>query len=299
MFPYQPTWSNTRINLLQRCPRAFVLRYGLAQLSKHHAQGQMLSVAFQIQTPWVLLHQTIREVLLDYIEDYGIGNQWSKGLLRARVKADYTKAIQRRNQRIRTIQSQQMAQSFTVVEPEIHLIEMGVDACLKLLENPHFVTLLSEGSIERIEATTSVLQGKIRIYAAPDFIHYGRDRTSLVKFNLYGQATRCERERQAALLMMYGEHDSRVIQFSLKYRKWSVNTIASTQAQTKQTLNLVSQDVEQMEAIFAQVGKNNDLSLIPLADSLRSCMNCNVRSLCPSRHGYEHAKAEQRSLMCQ
>ena len=299
MFPYQPTWSNTRINLLQRCPRAFVLRYGLAQLSKHHAQGQMLSVAFQIQTPWVLLHQTIREVLLDYIEDHGIGNRWSKGVVRARVKADYTKAIQRRNQRIRTIQSQHMAQSFTVVEPEVHLIEMGVDACLKLLENPHFVTLLSEGSIERIEATTSVLQGKIRIYAAPDFIHYGRDRISLVKFNLYGQTTRSERERQAALLKLYGDNESTVIQFSLKYRKWSVNTIASTQIQTKQTLNLVSQDVEQMEAIFAQVGKNNDLSLIPLADSFRSCMNCNVRALCPSRHGYEHAKAEQRSLMCQ
>ena len=299
MFPYQPTWSNTRINLLQRCPRAFVLRYGLAQLSKHHAQGQMLSVAFQIQTPWVLLHQTIREVLLDYIEDYGIGNQWSKGLLRARVKADYTKAIQRRNQRIRTIQSQQMAQSFTVVEPEIHLIEMGVDACLKLLENPNFVALLSEGSIERIEATTSVLQGKIRIYAAPDFIHYGQDRTSLVKFNLYGQTTRSERERQAALIKLYGDNESTVIQFSLKYRKWSVNTIVSTQTQTKQTLNLVSQDVEKMEAMFAQVGKNNDLSLIPLADSFRSCMNCNVLALCPSRHGYEHAKAEQRSLMCQ
>ena len=299
MFPYQPTWSNTRINLLQRCPRAFVLRYGLAQLSKHHAQGQMLSVAFQIQTPWVLLHQTIREVLLDYIEDYGIGNQWSKGLLRARVKSDYTKAIQRRNQRIRTIQSQQMAQSFTVVEPEVHLIEMGVDACLKLLENPNFVALLSEGSIERIEATTSVLQGKIRIYAAPDFIHYGQDRTSLVKFNLYGQVTRRERERQAALIKLYGNNESAVIHFSLKYRKWSVNTIVSTQTQTKQTLNLVSKDVEQMEAIFAQVGKNNDLSLIPLADSLRSCMNCNVRALCPSRHGHEHAKAEQRSLMCQ
>ena len=299
MFPYQPTWSNTRINLLQRCPRAFVLRYGLAQLSKHHAQGQMLSVAFQIQTPWVLLHQTIREVLLDYIEDHGIGNQWSKGLLRARVKADYTKAIQRRNQRIRTIQSQQMAQSFTVVEPEIHLIEMGVDACLKLLENPNFVALLSEGSIERIEATTSVLQGKIRIYAAPDFIHYGQDRTSLVKFNLYGQVTRRERERQAALIKLYGNNESAVIHFSLKYRKWSVNTIVSTQTQTKQTLNLVSQDVEKMEAMFAQVGKNNDLSLIPLADSFRSCMNCNVLALCPSRHGYEHAKAEQRSLMCQ
>ena len=299
MFPYQPTWSNTRINLLQRCPRAFVLRYGLAQLSKHHAQGQMLSVAFQIQTPWVLLHQTIREVLLDYIEDYGIGNQWSKGLLRARVKSDYTKAIQRRNQRIRTIQSQQMAQSFTVVEPEVHLIEMGVDACLKLLENPNFVALLSEGSIERIEATTSVLQGKIRIYAAPDFIHYGQDRTSLVKFNLYGQVTRRERERQAALIKLYGNNESAVIHFSLKYRKWSVNTIVSTQTQTKQTLNLVSQDVEKMEAMFAQVGKNNDLSLIPLADSFRSCMNCNVLALCPSRHGYEHAKAEQRSLMCQ
>ena len=299
MFPYQPTWSSTRINLLQRCPRAFVLRYGLAQVSKHHPQGQLLSTAFQIQTPWILLHQTIREVLLDYIEDYGIGNEWSEGLLRARVKADYSKAIQLRNHRIMTIESQQMAQSFQVVEPEPHLIDMGIDACLKLVEDPHFVTLLNEGSIERIEPTSSVLQGKIRIYAAPDFIHHGRDRTSLVKLNLYGQSKKIERERQASLLMMYGDHESTVIQFSLKYRKWCVNMIAPTRTQTKQSLNLVSRDVQQMEAMFAQVGRNNDLSLIPLADSFRSCMNCNVRVLCPSRHGHEHAKAEQRSLMCQ
>ena len=78
-----------------------------------------------------------------------------------------------------------------------------------------------------------------------------------------------------------------------------INERPPTQTQTKQTLNLVVQDVKKMEAMFAQVGKNNDLSLIPLADSFRSCMNCNVRALCPSRHGYEHAKAEQRSLMCQ
>ncbi|MDP6224751.1 MAG: hypothetical protein QGF34_06815, partial [Candidatus Poseidoniaceae archaeon] len=34
---------------------------------------------------------------------------------------------------------------------------------------------------------------------------------------------------------------------------------------------LMKQDIEQMESIFAQVGKNNDLSLVPLADSYRSC----------------------------
>ena len=75
MFPQQPTWSNSRINLLQRCPRAFVLRYGLAQVSRHHERGEILSIAFQIQTPWILLHQTVREVVLDYVEDHG---QWNR-----------------------------------------------------------------------------------------------------------------------------------------------------------------------------------------------------------------------------
>ena len=99
MYPFQPTWSTTRINLLQRCPRAFVLRYGLAKLSKNHPQGKFLSEVFQIQTPWILMHQTIRTVLLDYVEDHQIGTVWSRELLSIRFRRDYFKAIAERKWR--------------------------------------------------------------------------------------------------------------------------------------------------------------------------------------------------------
>ena len=299
MFPHQPTWSKSRINLLQRCPRAFVLRYGLAQLSRHHERGQMLTIAFQIQTPWILLHQTIREVVLDYLEDHANGTEWSNGLIGSRFKMDYQKAMQNRNRLIERLQEHNHHTLFQQKQPEQHLIEMGVDACIKLTQHPFLRKLLAQGTIERIELTTPTHHGKLRLYSAPDFIHYGPEGNSLIKFNLYGLPSRNERERQAALTNLYGDQDSTVVLFSLKRRRWFVNRIASVSNQIEQSILLVKNDVGHMQSVLSQVGKNNDLSLVPLADSYRSCMNCNVRFLCPAQYGLEQAKAEQRSLMCQ
>ena len=299
MFPQQHTWSNSRINLLQRCPRAFVLRYGLAQVSRHHERGEILSIAFQIQTPWILLHQTIREVVLDYVEDHVNGTVWSNGLIRSRFKMDFEKAMRMRNRLIERIQSHNHHTSFQEKRPEQHLIDMGVETCIKLTQHPVFQNLLIQGSIERIKLTTPTNYGKWKIYSAPDFVHNGPKGTSLIKLNLYGLPSRCNRERQAALTQLYGNQDSTVVLFSLKERKWIINRITPLNNQIKQSLDLVANDVEKMEFILSQVGRNNDLSLIPLADSYRSCMHCNVRFLCPSLHGLEKAKAEQRTLMCQ
>jgi len=298
MFPHQPIWSNTRINLLQRCPRAFVLRYGLAQLSKHHAQGKLLTLAFQIQTPWVLMHQTIRQVVLDFVEDYVNGTIWTKGLLYSRFKSDYGEAIKKRNHLVRRLQSYDVPTTFLSAEPEHHLIDMGVEACWNLIERPDFIQLLKTGSIERIEPTKSILYGNIRMYCTPDFIHYGSSRTSLIKLNLYGRPSKIEQERQASLLTIHESHESSVIQFSLKQRRWTVKITTPVKSQRTQAMMLMKQDVEQMDSMYSQVGTNNDLSLVPLADSYRSCMNCNVRFLCPTRYGYENAKVEQRALMC-
>ena len=299
MFPQHPTWSNSRINLLQRCPRAFVLRYGLAQISRHHERGEVLSIAFQIQTPWILLHQTIREVVLDYIEDHVNGTMWSNGLIRSRFKMDYEKAMHMRNRLIKRIQAHNHHTSFQEKRPEQHLIEMGVEICIAFIQHPVLQNLLVQGSFERIELMTPTRYGKWKLYSAPDFIHHGPKGTSLIKLNLYGLTSRSNRERQAGLTRLYGNDDSTVVLFSLKGRKWIVNRITPMNDQVQQSLNLVANDVEKMESILSQVGRNNDLSLIPLADSYQSCMHCNVRFLCPSQDGLEKAKTEQRTLMCQ
>ena len=49
MYPLQRTWSRTRVNLMQRCPRAFVLRYGIAAYAADHPTGQMLKDSFEME----------------------------------------------------------------------------------------------------------------------------------------------------------------------------------------------------------------------------------------------------------
>ena len=46
------------------------------------------------------MHQTIRTVLLDYVEDHQIGTVWSHELLSVRFRRDYLKAIADRNHRV-------------------------------------------------------------------------------------------------------------------------------------------------------------------------------------------------------
>lgn len=286
--------------MLQRCPRAFVLRYGLAKLSKNHPQGQLLSEVFQIQTPWILMHQTIRTVLLDYVEDHQIGTVWSHELLTIRFRRDYLKAIADRNQRVKRLQKYGLAASFFhTIQPEEHLIKMGIESCIGILLNSVFQGLLSNGSIERMEANEFTRIQNIRMYCAPDLLHRSSKGLTIIKLQLYGKVSRSKRIQQASLLQSYGNDDSEVIQFCLQRRKWNVHKTMPVARQRKQASELVVLDLKQIETLFSKVEKNNDLTKIPLADSYRSCMNCNVKFMCPARTGYENAKAEQRILMCQ
>ena len=286
--------------MLQRCPRAFVLRYGLAKLSKNHPQGQLLSEVFQIQTPWILMHQTIRTVLLDYVEDHQIGTVWSHELLTIRFRRDYFKAIADRNQRVKRLQKYGLAASFFhTIQPEEHLIKMGIESCIGILLNSVFQGLLSNGSIERMEANEFTRIQNIRMYCAPDLLHRSSKGLTIIKLQLYGKVSRSKRIQQASLLQSYGNDDSEVIQFCLQRRKWNVHKTIPVARQRKQASELVVLDLKQIETLFSKVEKNNDLTKIPLADSYRSCMNCNVKFMCPARTGYENAKAEQRILMCQ
>ena len=286
--------------MLQRCPRAFVLRYGLAKLSKNHPQGQLLSEVFQIQTPWILMHQTIRTVLLDYVEDHQIGTVWSHELLTIRFRRDYLKAIADRNQRVKRLQKYGLAASFFhTIQPEEHLIKMGIESCIGILLNSVFQRLLSNGSIERMEANEFTRIQNIRMYCAPDLLHRSSKGLTIIKLQLYGKVSRSKRIQQASLLQSYGNNDSEVIQFCLQRRKWNVHKTIPVARQRKQASELVVLDLKQIETLFSKVEKNNDLTKIPLADSYRSCMNCNVKFMCPARTGYENAKAEQRILMCQ
>ena len=176
---------------------------------------------------------------------------------------------------------------------------MGIESCIGILLNSVFQGLLSNGSIERMEANEFTRIQNIRMYCAPDLLHRSSKGLTIIKLQLYGKVSRSKRIQQASLLQSYGNNDSEVIQFCLQRRKWNVHKTIPVARQRKQVSELVVLDLKQIDTLFSKVEKNNDLTKIPLADSYRSCMNCNVKFMCPARTGYENAKAEQRILMCQ
>lgn len=301
MFRYQSTWSTSRSNLLQQCPRAFVLRYGLATISKNHPLGQNISRAFEIQTPWVLLHQTIRFTVLDYVEDYVNGTVWSKGLLKVRFCNDFVKAIEGRNRIIEELNSAGIV-SISNVQPnqsEHHLVEMGVQAVFNLIQHPMLVAILKKGTIERLNPTQSVRNEKLRIYSAPDLIHRTQEGVTLIKLNVFGKKSVFERRHQASLLRLYVEGKATILQFSLIQRSWIIKKTVPTDQQVQAAMGLVRLDVNQMERMYSLVGEYNNLDKVPLADTYRACMKCQVRFICPSKDGLERAKAEQFSMMCE
>jgi hypothetical protein len=239
--------------------------------------------------------------VLDYVEDYVIGNVWSEGLLKARFREDFTQIITHRNQLVERINSYNIVSraQFQRAHAEAHLVEMGIQICLSMLHNQTFRSFLEEGTIQRREPTASIKNEQTRIYSSPDLIHKGKNGTTLIKIHLIGQLTSFDRQHQSALLQQYGDAHSSVIIFQLNRRSWHVHRSIPTNAQRTQAIQLVEMDIQRMEDAYTSIGKRNDLSKVPLADSYRSCMHCNVKFLCPSQRGLEHAKAEQRSLMCQ
>jgi hypothetical protein len=155
---------------MQKCPRAFVLRYGIAAYATKHPTGQMLREYFSIQTPWILMQMSIRETIRDYVEDYQIGMKWSKNLIRLKFNQFFRHRVKERNSIISELSAWKEQKSmFHRVKPEQHLEEIGAKRCIKLIQHKSFTHLLNTMTFESISPLKSKIVDGIKVYNSPDF----------------------------------------------------------------------------------------------------------------------------------
>ena len=299
MYPIQRTWSRTRINLMQRCPRAFVLRYGIAAYATNHPTGQMLKNSFQIQTPWILMQMSIRETIRDYVEDYQLGMKWSKNLIRLKFSQLFRYKIQDRNAIIKKLPKwKEPGSMFRTIKPEKHLEQIGSKRCVNLLENDSFIHLLNTMSIKPISPTKSKNIDGLKVYNSADFLaRKGQNSISLIRINLFGIQSVDQINYNAALFSL-GVKNQTIIQYSWKNGRWFIHRNTVCEKEKHSILRLIRLDSIEMERILKLVGPKNNLEQVPFADSSRACTHCSVRFLCPAKDGLEEAKMEQMSLMC-
>ena len=298
MHPIQRTWSRTRINLIQRCPRAFVLRYGIAAYATKHPTGQILSDFFKIQTPWVLMQMGIRETIRDYVEDYQIGMKWSKGLIQLKFSQVFRHLIRDRNSRISNINEWKEQESiFHKVKPEKHLEDIGAIRCIKLVQNESFIHLLDTSILRSISPLKSTIVDGIKVYNSSDFFAENKENSILVRINLFGFTSMNQIDQNAALFSL-GRENMAILQYSWMNGRWHVHKRNVSRKENKSIRRLIQLDSKEMERVLKLVGTKNNLEQVPFADSPRTCMHCNVRFLCPAKNRLEEAKGEQMALMC-
>jgi hypothetical protein len=298
MHPIQRTWSQTRINLMQKCPRAFVLRYGIAAYATKHPTGQMLREYFSIQTPWILMQISIRETIRDYVEDYQIGMKWSKNLIRLKFNQFFRHRVKERNSIISELSAWKDQKSmFHRVKPEQHLEEIGAKRCIKLIQHKSFTHLLNTMTFESISPLKSKIVDGIKVYNSPDFCAEKGETSILIRINLFGYSS-IDHINQNAALISLGTEKKTIVQYSWKNGKWFIHKTNVSKKENKSIRSLIRLDSKEMERILKLVGTKNNLEQIPFADSSRSCMHCSVRFLCPAKDRLEEAKGEQMALMC-
>ena len=298
MYPIQRTWSRTRINLMQRCPRAFVLRYGIAAYAISHPTGKLLKNSFAIQTPWILMQMSIRETIRDYVEDYQMGTKWSTNLIQLKFNQAFRYRIRDRNSMITQIKEWKEPESlFRRVKPEKHLEEIGAERCIKLIQNESFITFLETSILKAIPFTKSKIIDGIKIYNSPDFLAEEDGKRYFIRINLFGSNS-IDQINQNAAVFSLGKTNPIIVQYTWKNGRWFVHKTNVSQKEKDSTRRLIHLDSKEMDKILKLVGPKNNLDQIPFADSSRACMHCSVRFLCPAKHGLEEAKLEQMSLMC-
>lgn len=298
MHPIQRTWSRTRVNLMQRCPRAFVLRYGIAAYAISHPTGQLLKHSFAIQTPWILMQMSIRETIRDYVEDYQLGMKWSTNLIQLKFNQIFRYRIEDRNSIIaKHPEWKEQKSLFHRVKPEKHLEKIGAERCIKLIENDSFVHLLDTTTIKSIPPTKSKFVGGIKVYNSTDFCANRGKNSILIRINLFGYSS-IDQINQNAALFSLGKGNKTIIQYSWKNGKWFIHKTNVSKKENKSIRRLILLDSQEMERILKLVKPKNNLEQVPFADSSRTCMHCSVRFLCPAMNRLEEAKGEQMALMC-
>ena len=302
-------WSSSRRSLMERCPRAWALRYGHRRGRSGNA-GRMLSMVSDWRSPWDLMLRSLRSLIIERLEACLIGIKWNDSdievKMRERIKEmfdeqdDALQLVEKRigsNSELRT--SQERAKIDDLVAVASHRFRR-----LMLMEPLHSIIRGKITDWELVGRLNSVRRQGKDLYIAPDLIwRIGRVRFML-RFVMQGsremsENTRMEHSSMVAwsagdLAESTNETNKIVIEIIDWHRgRWHRTSFQPSSDEVDLAMTMIEYDLEAMDELYQRLGPLTDLSMMPLASSKAICRGCGHVDSCPGGKDLERAKIEQ------
>ena len=303
-------WSISRRTLMNRCPRAWILKYGFGK--RRGGFNQHLRNIADWSSPWRLMQRALRGVIIERLEFYDKNRAWIEKDLASKIRHRIIGAMMRQKHvldviEIRTGKSSQLRKKTSRVEID-RLVEIACHRFHAAIKTKPFSDIL-QGRVHEwhtVPRLTKTKFGKYDLHISPD-IAWKKGRTwHLMRFSVQGVANLGDDKRLENMAMVIWAtiqkgvpaNTERYIVENVYWNrgKWKIWSERADMRLLEDASKMIKSDMKAMIDLHDRLGPSCDLSQIPLANNKQTCRNCGHRDTCPGGEDLFRAKLEQSAL---
>ena len=303
-------WSISRRSLMNRCPRAWVLKYGFAK--RQGGFNQHLRNISDWSSPWRLMQRALRGVIIDRLTAYKEGYSWIEKDLAGKIRNRIIGGMFRQKSVIEVIETRigGISDLRSQIAPNRvnRLVEIACHRFHAVMESKPLHDILNGKITEwylfsRLQKTKL---GKYKLHISPDLVWFSGKTCHLLRFTVQGVSSPGDDKHLENVAMVewamqrkgLPANYERYIVENLYWNngRWKLWRERCTERDLEDSKHMINSDMQAMIDLHYRLGLTCDLSQIPLAKSKRTCRNCGHRDTCPGGEDLHRAKLEQSAL---
>lgn len=304
------TWSVTRRELLNKCPRAFILKYGFKK--KQGGFNRHLTNISNWTSPYILMQRALRGLIIQRLECASRGVKWEETDIALKIRSRIIGGLKRQKSVLAVIEKRIGKSSLlrrNINKKEIdRLVEICCMRYHSIISAAPFSEILN-GKIEQwfiFSRLTSTVVNDFDLHISPDLVWIKGRNCHLLRFNVQGlNKLQHHKSLENTAMVIWAinqkglpsNHERYVIEnFVWSCGKWNrwIETCNLTDIQNAR--GIIMKDISEMQELYNRMGPALDLSQIPLAKDESICLDCGHRDTCPGGENLERASLIQSAL---
>ena len=303
-------WSLSRRSLMNKCPRAWVLKYGFAR--RQGGFNQHLRNISDWSSPWRLMQRAIRGVIIDRLTAYANGYTWIEKDLAGKIRNRIIGGMVRQKSVIEVIETRTGRISGLRGQNNIKRIDRLVEiACHRYhaaIQSKPIYDILN-GNVARWYLFSRLERTKLNKYElhiSPDIVWFSGSTCHLLRFTVQGVSSPgIDKHLENVAMIEWARKQNGLPTNPERYfvenlfwnnGRWRMWKQRCTERDLDDSIQMIKSDMKAMKDLHYRLGLSCDLSQIPLAKSKRTCRNCGHRDTCPGGDDLHRATLEQSAL---
>lgn len=303
-------WSISRRNLMNKCPRAWILKYGFGR--RQGGFNQHLRNISDWSSTWRLMQRSLRGVIIERLTAFSNDKVWIERDLAAKIRHRIIGAIERQKSVIDVIETRIGGTSTLrnkIKRKEIdRLVEIACYRFHAVMKSKPIVDILQGRITEWYTFSRLEVTGldKFNLHISPDLVWISGSTCHLLRFTVQGVSNPGDDKRLENMAMVMWatvqrglpEYAERYIVENLFWNRgrWNRWSERCSQRNLSDAIQMIRKDMDAMIDLHNRLGPSCDLSQIPLANNKRTCRTCGHRDTCPGGEDLVRAKLEQSAL---